>query len=184
LVDCLLGHRLGRFQWGWRARYRGVVLRAAKSADHALATVYSRPDAYYVTTSARTTGGLWLASGQVVAVPADADDQVLAEAVMRAVSRPADEVAHPGRYEWPAWRKQALTPILRQAHVRSWRAFVASAKVASAMREGAACTVTPHRRNARLYDSFEEMTELAVELPDLTIAPLATALRAALTAAQ
>jgi len=37
-----------------------------------------------------------------VAVPADADDEVLAEVVSRAVRRTADVVPHPGRDEWPA----------------------------------------------------------------------------------
>jgi hypothetical protein len=146
--------------------------------------VYGRPDAYYVTTSARSTSGLWLESGTVVVVPADSDDEVLAEAVSRAVRRPADVIPHPDRKEWPARHKQALTPILRQAHVRSWRAFAAPARLVSIVREGATCTVTPNRRNARRRDVFEQMTELAAELPDLTVASLACALRAALTAAE
>lgn len=167
-----------------RARYGGVVRRAAEPADRALVMVYSRPDAHYVTTSARSTTGLWLESGTVAAVPADADDEVLAQAVSRAVRRPADVVPHPGRGEWPARHKQALAPILLQAHVRSWRAFVAPARLVSVVREGATCTVTPNRRNARRRDVFEQMTDLATELPDLNVASLARALRAALTAAE
>jgi hypothetical protein len=131
-----------------------------------------------------STSGLWLESGTVAGVPADADDEVLAEVVSRSVSRAADVVPHPGREDWPAWRKQALAPILRQANVRSWRAFVAPAVLVSVAREGATCTVTPHRRDARRRDVFEEMTELAVTLPDLTVASLAPALGAALAAAQ
>ena len=167
-----------------RARYGGVVRRAAEPADRALVMVYSRPDAHYVSTSARSTTGLWLESGTVAAVPADADDEVLADAVSRAVRSPADVVPHPGRDEWPARHKQALAPILLQAHVRSWRAFVAPARLVSVVREGATCTVTPNRRNARRRDVFEQMTELAAELPDLSVASLARALRAALTAAE
>jgi hypothetical protein len=178
-----LGHG-GRPGFMGVARYGGVVRRTAESADRALVMVYGRPDAYYVTTSARSTSGLWLESGTVAVVPADSDDDVLAEAVSRAVRRPADVIPHPDRKEWPARQKQALTPILRQAHVRSWRAFVAPARLVSVAREGATCTVTPNRRNARRRDVFEQMTELATELPDFTVASLARALRAALTTAE
>jgi hypothetical protein len=64
------------------AVYGRRVRRGGKTADAASATVYGRPDACYVTTSARATSGLWLETGAVVAVPVEAGDGRLAEAVL------------------------------------------------------------------------------------------------------
>lgn len=158
--------------------------RGGKTVDGASATVYGRPDACYVTTSARATSGLWLETGAVVAVPVAAGDGRLAEAVHGAVRPDARVVRHPAQDEWTAWRRETVAPILRLARVRSWTAFLAPAVLVAVSRRGTAWRVAPERRDARRPDVFEELPGESVEILDCTVADLAPALRAALETAE
>jgi hypothetical protein len=157
---------------------RGVTTNVSPVGE-ALVEVYRRPDAYYVVTSDRTTMGVWLHSGPAVMVSSHADVLTLADAVSAAAGLDVRVVEHPAQNQWTEWRRQALGPLLRQARVRSWKAFVTPATLVTVHRHGAVCTVTPQKRDQRRVDVFYPMVEDEIELPDCTPARLSRVLSAA-----
>jgi hypothetical protein len=167
----------------WPCHIVAGMTTSSPPVSQALVVVYSRPDAYYVVTSKRTTAGIWVHSGPADMVSSDDDVQALANAVAAAMEPDALVVRHPAQDHWTEWRRQALGPLLRQAQVRSWKAFVLPAALVTIHRLGRACTVTPERRDQRRVDVFHPMVEDEVELPDCTPAHLIHALCAALEAA-
>ena len=160
---------------------RGVTTRPAL-VSASLVALYCRPDAFYVVASDRTTAGVWLHSGPAERVSNDVGPQALADVVAVAVEPDARVVRHPAPDEWTQWQRQALRPLLRQAGVRSWTAFVAPAGLVTVHRHGIGCTVTPERRDQRQVDAFYPMTEDEIELPDCTPDRLSHALVAAIEA--
>jgi hypothetical protein len=154
------------------------------SQSRAGVSVYSRPDAHYVTILGCTTAGVWVETGRLATVAPGAGEIGLAETVWAAVAPPAEVIPHPSQKEWADWRGSTLAPILRRAQASSWKAFTKSASLVSVYRLGDTCTVSPNRRDRRRLDVFYEITECSVTLNDCSIDTLAPVLRTAMMTAE
>lgn len=157
-----------------------------KKSDHALLSVYLRPDACYVVAYGTTSTGLWSYSGApAVALGLECTANQLGEAVVEALSLSPVALRHPtDQTEWTAHRRQALTPLQRQAGVRSWRAFLSPARVVHVHRQGATVTVTPYQPDPKRRDAQMSVEEHAVTLTAPDAQALGTAIQTALTHAR
>jgi hypothetical protein len=157
-----------------------------KKSDHALLSVYLRPDAYYVVAYGTTSTGLWSYSGaSAVTLDLGAAARQLGEVVVATLSLTPVSLRHPSdQTEWTAHRRQALTPLQRQAGVRSWRAFLSPARVVKVHREGANVTVTPYKPDPKRRDAQIGVGEHAVTLTAPDAQALGRAIETALTHAQ
>jgi hypothetical protein len=150
------------------------------SAGDAMVTVYRRPDGYYVVTSSRTTAGLWIYAGSAMVVGLTAGYAALGDVVAAAVASPGEIVPHPRQDQWTEQRRRSLGPLMRQAGVSSWKAFLAPATVASVHRDGRSVAVTPLRRDEKRTDVFHEAADRQVELHDVAPADVGRVVAAAL----
>lgn len=71
--------------------------------------------------SSRTTMGLWIGDGPVVAIERN-DTTQLGEDVLKALAGSREDIPHP-----TSWAG-SFDPVLRAASVKSWKAFIKSAK--------------------------------------------------------
>jgi hypothetical protein len=113
----------------------------------ALVSVYVRPEGAYITSSDRTTVGVWMESGDWEFLPGDEPERVGA-AVIRRLKRAPRLVRLPERDEFSTLRSEVIAPLLALAAVRSWKAFITPATLID-IQGGDAVTVTPMRRDGR-----------------------------------
>jgi hypothetical protein len=154
-----------------------------KKSDHALLSVYLRPDAFYVVAYGTTSTGLWSYSGApAVTLGLECAARQLGAAVVEALSLTPVSLRHPSdQADWTAHRRQALTPLQRQAGVRSWRAFLSPAKVVHVRRQGATVTVTPYKPDPKRRDAHVSVEEHAATLTAPDAQALGSAIEIALT---
>jgi hypothetical protein len=130
----------------------------------ALAAVYVRPDGYFVTSSDRTTVGLWMESGNwelvTTGLPTD-----IGVAVLRHLESSRLDVRHPGRHEFTGLRAERVKPLLSLAGVRTWRAFVISAILIQVERRDA-IHVMSMKRDGRKIDGFTQIVGADIRLDD------------------
>jgi hypothetical protein len=149
--------------------------------DRALVSIYRRPDAYYVVRSARTTMGLWVGLPErPVVLDVDAAPDALGQQVLSLLSPGADVVPHPRQDEWTERARAFRAPILAQARVRSWRAFLAPAELVDVSRQASLVRVTALRRDPKRSDVFTAAAE-TIELISPPSGDLGRAIIAALS---
>jgi hypothetical protein len=129
----------------------------------ALATIYRRTEGFFITSSDRTTEGVWVHSGSVERVDSD-DPDAIGSALLRQLDRSTVDVRHPRQDEWAAQRQKSLDPIIALAKLRSWRSFIRDAAVAKVARDGVTIRVAPQVRDARRIDVFFEVPDLERKL--------------------
>ena len=105
------------------------------------AGAHLREGVIYVETMSRTDTGLWIGGGGVSPVPADAQPEVLGDALLGALDRSRWGVPHPSRDEL----EQGVRPLLRAAGVRSYGQMTRGCRYMSVYRIGIRVTITPYR---------------------------------------
>lgn len=120
-----------------------------------LISVYQRPDGYFVVSAERTTDGLWLDVDEPpTVIEPSADAARLGTVCGLVLANPRPTVPHPLQSEWTEVRRASLDPIIRAAKVRSWRSFLATARLVTVDRSDQQYTVTPMRRRGKPNSSF------------------------------
>lgn len=133
-------------------------MRACHDAavNGSLVSVYQRPDGYFVVSFAQSTTGLWLhVSEPPIRIERSADAVRLGTVAGLCLAKPRPIVPHPLQSEWTEVRRAALDPIIRAAKVRSWRSFLATARLVSIERSDQNYIVTPMRRRGTPSSSFK-----------------------------
>jgi hypothetical protein len=154
-----------------------------KKSDRAALSVYRRPDAYYVVAYGTTSTGMWSYSGGPARIlDLRSTAQELGEVVIEVLSLAPVSMRHPAdQAEWTAHTRRALTPLQKQAKVRSWRAFLSPARTVGVHRDGATVRVTPHRPDPKRRDAQVPVVEHVVTLTAPDPETLGTAIQTALT---
>lgn len=114
--------------------------------------------------------GLWLGRPErPVVIERDASADALGQQVLGLLSQRAEIVPHPRQDEWTEQGRAFRAPILSQARVRSWRAFLAPADLVDVSRRASLVEVIPMRRDLTRSDVFNavdtETTELTTPPP-------------------
>ncbi|TDD28013.1 hypothetical protein E1218_08755 [Kribbella turkmenica] len=149
-----------------------------------MVSIYRRPDAYYVLRSARTTTGLWLGRPErPVVLDVDTSADSLGQQVLSLLSQHAEVVPHPRQDEWTEQGRAFRGPILSQAGVRSWRAFLAPADLVDVSRQASLIKVIPLRRDRRRSDVFNAIDTETTELTSPPSGDLGPAIIAAFSSA-
>ena len=120
-------------------------------------SVYVRPEGVYITSSDRTTVGVWMESGNWEFLPSDEPEGVGA-AVIRHLKRPPRVVRHPERDEFSTLRSEVIAPLLALAGVRTWKAFITPSTLID-VQGGDGVTVTPMRRDGRGFSPLPNARE-------------------------
>ena len=128
----------------------------------ALTAVYVRPNGFYLTSSDRTTAGLWMETGNwdlvTTGLPTD-----IGVAVLRHLESSRLDVRHPGRHDFTVLRAERVKPLLRLAGVRTWRAFVISAILIQVERRDAIHVISM-KRDGRKIDGFTQIAGADIRL--------------------
>lgn len=154
-----------------------------KKSERAALSVYRRPDAYYVVAYGATSTGMWSYSGAAATIlDLGSTAQELGEVVNEVLSLSPVSMRHPAdQGEWTADTRQALTPLQKQAGVRSWRAFLSPARTVGVHRDGATVRVTPWVPDPKRRDAQVPVVEHVVTLTAPDSETLGTAIQTALT---
>lgn len=145
--------------------------RRPRPVDRALVAIYARVDALYLCRHDLTDGGLWtLTAEPAVLVDRAATVKEIGEILLDLLAQPARVGKHPPRDESTEDRRRRLAPLLKQAGVRSWKAFEAGPTVLTVARDGTAFEVESWKRMQKRQDAWEPDMPLRVRLaaPDPT----------------
>lgn len=121
------------------------------------ATVYLRRDSLLVQRVDITTDGGPIGVDDIVQLGAHASDAELGLAILGMVERARQGVPHPRQNEWAGLAE----PLLRAAHVRSWRTFVRGCRDVSVFDDGRRLTFLPSE-NLGPREGFAPLMDLAV----------------------
>lgn len=121
------------------------------------AGVYRKDDAYYISSSSKTTVGVWIATVPFLKVEANSTPSTKGEAVLQALDASHHGVPHP--INWT----ELGCPLLKLAGVRSWAAFMKRAKCLDVEADGEKLRLVPYR-NLGPKEGFEPILDRAVEL--------------------
>jgi hypothetical protein len=91
-----------------------------RKAREPQANIFRREDRFIVHPESRTAVGVWIAREPFLALPVDVTNEELGLAVTAALNQSMESVPHPDRSEWT----KVVSPLLKAAQVRSWKAFV------------------------------------------------------------
>jgi hypothetical protein len=142
-----------------------------------LVSIYVRSEGYYLTSSGRTTIGLWMESDEWEFVPRGSAS-ALGSAVVRRLSKASPILRHPERDEFSSLRAQTVAPLLKLAGVRTWKSFIANATLVHV--EGMTpVVVMPMRRDGRRVDAFVPVPEARQELSNFDDASMGEAVTTA-----
>jgi hypothetical protein len=121
----------------------------------------------------KTTVGLWKGDGPVVAIE-EADVSKLGESVLKALAGSREDIPHP-----TSW-KGSFDLVLKAAGVKSWKAFVKSAKRVEIKFSTNRVSFVP-TKNCGPRDGFQSLDEASLDCPP-TESELTTTLFAAFEA--
>lgn len=141
----------------YRRHHPAVEVHACHDApvNETMIDVFQRPDGYFVVSAEQTTGGLWLyVSEPPTVIEPSADAVQLGTVVGSCLAHPRPIVPHPSQNDWTEVRRASLAPIMRAAKVRSWRSFLATARLISVDRSDQQYTVTPMQRRGNPSSAF------------------------------
>ncbi len=109
--------------------------------------------------------GLWLGRPErPVVMDVDASADALGQQVLSLLSQRAEIVPHPRQDEWTEQGRAFRAPVLSQARVRSWRAFLAPADLVDVTRQASLIKVIPMRRDRKRSDVFNAVDTETTEL--------------------
>lgn len=103
------------------------------------ATVYDRDGRLYVHSSSQTTAGLWIRNDAPVLVPSKENVGEIGRSVRQCLEASRQGVPHP-----TVWTNM-FKPVLKAAKVRSYRAFMTSARCLGVSVAEGVVTLTPTR---------------------------------------
>lgn len=140
-------------------------------------SIYRRPEGYYLVVSAQTTAGIWQHCAEppdLLGATAEAVD--IGDLALRRLAKPRSPIPHPQRDQWTDVRRASLTPIMRSAKLRSWKAFTATATLVDVHRTDLDFTVTPMAPPAGPQEGFEPDVDRERMLQEPTADSLGTAI--------
>lgn len=123
------------------------------------ATVYKRPDGFYLHSESQTTAGIWLATAPFLRIALDASSRTMGEAIAEALAGSQYSIEHPTK-----WSDNPILPMLEIAGVKSWTVFAGDALCVSIQLSQTTLTVTPER-NLGPKEGFEPIPGVACILP-------------------
>lgn len=119
------------------------------------ATIYERSGTLYIHSLSKTTTGLWLMNEPVLAV-ANGEARDVGDAIKKCLFASREGLPHPTTF------RPAFDVVQELAGVKSYRAFVKSAKCVQAwMKDDRTVTLTP-TRNGGARDGFSPLSNKSI----------------------
>lgn len=125
-----------------------------------VANVFRRGGRFFVGPLARTTAGVLIGTGGLEALNGDVADQVLGEAVKRAIGASRDGIPHPAPGDWPGINKGFLADV----GAKSMSAFMKGACCVGVAKDARTITFEP-TRNDGARGGFVDVKERRFEIP-------------------